>query len=56
MPDLTWGDFKRLVEAAGVQDSDTLTYFDFSYPYVRPDGTTDIEVFRDAEHHSVVVH
>lgn len=30
---LTWGQFKKEVEAAGVKDTDEIFYMDFSYPY-----------------------
>ncbi len=29
---MTWGEFKKLVEEAGVKETDTIWYIDISYP------------------------
>ncbi len=29
---MTWGEFKKIVEAAGIKDSDDIWYIDVSHP------------------------
>lgn len=49
MHGMTWGEFKKLVEAAGVTNGDKIWYFDFSFPTVNAKGEADTNVFTDDE-------
>jgi hypothetical protein len=55
MRDMTWADFKALVEAAGVQETDTIDHFDFAFPTLLNDGRWSIEVFLDSETRTLTV-
>ena len=56
MHDLTWGEFKALMEAAGVQETDRIEWVDVSHPSTYDNGSASIEVFHDAIRHSVAVY
>ena len=48
---MTWGEFKTLVEAAGVLDTDQVEYIDVIYPEEKR-----MEIYRDEAAQALVVH
>ena len=52
---MTWGELKKLVEAAGVKDDDDIWYFDFHGPWVDDSGEVNIDASPPSDRDGIVV-